>query len=244
MMKILIVDDEPLARKVIQNHLKHLKEDKEIIETESAIEAFELLSKITVDLIFLDIQMPEIDGFELLKLLSRKPEVIIISAYKEYALKGFDFQVTDYLLKPVSLQRFLDAFRKAQTNIYNKKLLENISSTNKNDITSTIEKEYIFIKVNRENIKLDIKDINYIESYGNYVKIITSTEEYLTASTMNETENILSSEKFIRCHRGYIINIDHIKSFVDGLININDKIIPVGRNYLAKVKDFINSCKQ
>ncbi|MBN1971755.1 MAG: response regulator transcription factor [Candidatus Delongbacteria bacterium] len=243
-MKILIVDDEPLARKVIQNHLKHLKEDKEIIETESAIEAFELLSKITVDLIFLDIQMPEIDGFELLKLLSRKPEVIIISAYKEYALKGFDFQVTDYLLKPVSLQRFLDAFRKAQTNIYNKKLLENISSTNKNDITSTIEKEYIFIKVNRENIKLDIKDINYIESYGNYVKIITSTEEYLTASTMNETENILSSEKFIRCHRGYIINIDHIKSFVDGLININDKIIPVGRNYLAKVKDFINSCKQ
>lgn len=224
-IKCLLVDDEPPAVDLIASYIERV-DDLEIVgRCNNAIEAFGLLQKTKVDLLLLDIQMPKMTGLDLIRSLHDRPRIIVMTAYREFAADGFDLDVLDYLVKPVSFERFLKAI--AKYNQYS--LLRQTETTEQTP--DAFDKAYMYFKVNKQVKKIFLKDIVYIESIKDYVKIITTDKPIITYQRLSYMEEKLPENKFLRIHKSYIIAIDRITSYNNDLIHVDSYELPLGRSY-------------
>ena len=227
-MRCLIVDDEPLASDVIENYINKIESLNIVAKCNSALQAINVLKEHQIDLIFLDIKMPNLSGLELVKTIDNIPQFIFTTAYSEHAIEGFELNATDYLVKPIRFNRFIKAVNKAQEKheLKLKKPIEKIQDS----------KDYIFIKSEYENIKVNLEDIEYIEGLKDYVKIhIKDSKKSLL--TLSSFKNILKklSPNFIRIHRSYIVNIDFIKTLQKTKVFIGEVRLPIGESYKESV---------
>ncbi|BDS10138.1 LytR/AlgR family response regulator transcription factor [Aureispira anguillae] len=233
-MNVIIVDDEPLAQEVIETYISKFPALHLIAKCNNAVEAFEALNSKTVDLMFLDIQMPQISGIDFLKTLSNPPQVIFTTAYSEYAMDGYELNVVDYLLKPISLDRFAKAVNKAVAQ--GQQLQENEPTVD----SSTESSDYIFVKADKKLIKIRFDEINYIEGLKDYVILHTPNGRVVTLQTMKSLEIKLPSDIFMRVHRSFIVNLGNISIIEGNTIQIEKKIIPIGKNYKDVLLSIIN----
>lgn len=229
--KCLIVDDEELARELIETHLTQLDGFELVASCASAIEASTILQQQTIDLLFLDIEMPVLKGTEFFKNLIQKPKVIFTTAYRDYALDGFELNAVDYLLKPITFGRFFKAIEKFLDS-------ENATPiiTSKND--NVINNDFIFIRKDRKQIKIKFEDVLYIESLKDYVKIHLLNEKHMTKYSISSFQKELDN-RFIRVHRSYIVNQNKISAYTKNDIEIGDIEIPIGDNYKQEVLDVL-----
>ncbi len=233
--RCLIVDDEPIAIEVIKSHLQHFETIEITATANNAVKAIEILNRQQIDLMFLDIQMPQITGLDFLRSLSHPPGVVITTAFRDYALAGYELDVVDYLLKPISFERFLKAIQK-----YFK-----LAGAKKNHIsTSTAPKspsQHIFIRADRKTIKLALEKIIFIESLKDYVKIHTDQKVIITKEQISQLEGKLSPHRFMRIHRSFIIATDRIEAFSHEGIEVGGKVLPIGRSYKNSVMNRLYS---
>ena len=222
----MIVDDEPLAIDVIENYLQRL-DNIESRRCENAIEAFKLLQSEKFDVIFLDIEMPLLTGLDFLKTVKDPPSIIITTAYRDYAVEGFELEVLDYLVKPISFPRFMKAFEKA--------LKSNPGIKNNAENFSHGEDEYLFLKVDRKFVKVFTNDILYIESLKDYVKVKTKTDAWVSYQSLSAITEKLPAEKFIRIHRSFTIPIDKVNIIEGNCVEIDGKLIPISREQRQEV---------
>jgi DNA-binding LytR/AlgR family response regulator len=223
MYNCLIVDDEPIAREIIQNYCNHLPFLKVIKSCDNALEAKIELQKQEIDILFLDINMPVLDGIAFLKTLTKPPLVIFTTAYKEYALNAFDLAACDYLLKPFSLERFIIAVDKAIERL-DKKEIESKNVSDKGQ-------DFFFIKSNGKIVRIQHDDLLFAEAQGNYVKIVSSNTITIANMTFAGFEDLLPKNTFIRVHRSFIINKSKISHIEGNTVFIDKAEIPIGSNY-------------
>ena len=220
MINCIIVDDEPLARQLIASYIDELAELHLIGSYESAFETFAVLQSQSVDVIFLDIEMPGISGINFVKSLKWYPKIIFISAHTEFAVDAFEIEATDYLVKPVTFDRFLKAVNKV------------IRPTNISSIEEPpAEISFIFLKVDRRLVKVNFSEILYIEGMGDYLKVHVMGKTYITYMTMGKIETLLPLSKFTRIHRSTIINLDLIQYIEGNFVIINGFELPIGLTY-------------
>lgn len=225
MYKCLIIDDEPIAIRVIKNHLDAFSDFEVIAECNNALEAMPILQKEKIDLIFCDIQMPQITGVEFVRSLLHPPNVIFTTAYRDYAVDAFELNVVDYLLKPISFERFTRAI-----NHFLELEIPRISESFSKDPESS-KRDFIFLKADKKHYKINLSDILYFESLGDYVIAITADNKIVTKERIGHLAETLPEDQFIQIHRSYIVSIARIESIGPGFIEINKKKLPVGRNY-------------
>ncbi len=231
-IQCIVVDDEPVAREILENHIAKLDSLEVVATCKNALEAFKAINSSLVDLVFLDINMPEISGLSFAKSMTKNIKIIFTTAYREYAVDGFDLQAVDYLLKPISFERFLQAI--------NKYLDEN-ESINTQQVEIIQEKsDSIFVRSDRKMIKINFSEINYIESLSDYVKIYLSDKTVITRETLSNIEAKLSQHDFLRVHRSYIVSLAGIDSFTSEIVEINKKEIPISRSYRTQVLKKLN----
>jgi DNA-binding LytR/AlgR family response regulator len=233
-MKCLIVDDEPLARQLMESHLAKVDGLQLVKSCENAVEAFTILQQKEVDLLFLDIQMPQVTGIDLLRSLKVQPRVIITTAYREHAFDAYDLDVVDYLLKPILFERFLRSISK----IYQLKGTSAVQEAI--PLINSFDEAYIYLKEDREMIKVYLRDILYIESLRDYVKVKTQTKQIVTYQKISYLEQKLPEGKFVRIHRSFIISLDKVSSFATSAVKIGDIDIPIGRNYKNEALKALN----
>jgi len=229
MIRYLIIDDEHIAHDIIKGYcdmLPNLVLQKNCYD---AIEALEYLNKHKVDLIFLDLKMPKLKGFEFLKTLQSPPGVIVTTAYQEFALEGYELNVVDYLLKPFSFERFVKAVNKA--------IGASAPSTVPKNVLASHQSASIFLRSENKYIQVSIADILFLEAAGNFVKVITRKDTILVKDTFTVLLNSLPPEEFLQVHRSFAIAPKHIKSIEGNQISIGDHIVPVGKMY----KTYVNS---
>src|SRR5436190_5812054 len=219
MIKCLIVDDEPLAQEVIENYITRIPNLEVVKKCSDAIQAFEVMKKEKIDLIFLDIQMPVIDGLSFLKSIKNIPSVIITTAFPQHALESYDFDVTDYLLKPISFERFLKAVNK----VLDKKNTVSNAAEQKSDFT--------FLKVDGKLVKVNFSEIMYVEGMKDYLKVFLKDKFYVVHQTMKRFEESLPHQQFVRVHKSYIVSLPAVKTIIGNYIEVNDQHIPIGANY-------------
>jgi DNA-binding LytR/AlgR family response regulator len=221
MFSCLIVDDEPLARKLVASYLLKMKNLNLIGQCQDAIEAGRFLREKRVDLVFLDIQMPEISGFQFIKSLKKPPAVILTTAHREFALDAFDLDAVDYLLKPISFERFFQAVNK---------FLDR-QAAGKNESSSAGESSFVYLKSNRKIHKVLLADIRYVESLDDYVKVHLVSSQINTHEGINALEKSLSGGSFVRIHRSFIVNATHIRTISGEGVEIGGKVLPFGRAF-------------
>ena len=226
-LSCVIVDDSSIQRMIVNKLVSNHQNLKLVGEFSNAVETKNFLSYNTVDLLFLDVEMPILNGFDFLDTLKVKPQVIFITSKPEYAVKAFDYEATDYIQKPINSLRFDTSVKKA----LNKQLL-----LIEAPIDST---EHIFIKSNLKKLKVFTSRIKYVEAYGDYVKVITDDENHLVLSTMKSFENDLPQEKFIRVHKSFIVNLNKIDKFNSKFIEIGTTKIPLSRTKKDELKKAI-----
>jgi DNA-binding LytR/AlgR family response regulator len=228
-IRCLIVDDEPPARDIIKQYIADTPMLQLCGECGNAIQAISLLQQHEIDLIFLDIRMPQLSGTDFLKTLSHPPKVIFTTAHPEYALEGYELDAMDYLLKPIRFDRFLKAVNKA----YQQTAIRNLSER------STVELEkkdaFVYFRADRKMMKVMLSDILYIESMKDYVKVVTGNETIITKQSISSVEAMLPEQKFIRTHRSFIVSAAAIHSFTSELINVGKTEIPIGKLYRQQV---------
>ena len=217
-LKCAVVDDEPMAREIIETYIAKTPNLELIASCKNAAEAILFAQENEVDLFFLDINMPEISGLSLAKIIHKKTQIIFTTAYREYAIDGFNLNVVDYLLKPIAFDRFLQAVQKVS--------LSEITAT-KND--------FMFVRSDRKMVKIDFNSIFYIESLSDYLKIFTTEKTIIIRETISSLEEKLPSKKFIRIHRSFIISLKNITSYTSEFIEINHKALPISRSYKESV---------
>jgi two-component system LytT family response regulator len=230
-LRSLIVEDEPLARNLLVEYVKKVS-TLELIQTSSnPLQAIEVLRTQPVDLMFLDIQMPEITGISLLKTLQKKPLVILTTAYSEYALESYELDVVDYLLKPVTFDRFLRAVDKAS---------HRFSAPPSTEKAATAPRQsFVFVKDGTRLIKINFDDILYVEGLKDYVTIVTRTGKIVSLQRLKTLETQLPAETFIRVHHSYIISMKAIDSIHKGEVRIGNNAIPISDSYKKALKEFI-----
>ena len=225
MLKCMVIDDEPLAIQLLKDHIGRVP----FLQLESMynnpMEALVEFNSNPVDLIFLDIQMPQLNGVQFMQLLHNRAQVIVASAYQEYAIEGFEHNVVDYLVKPIAFERFYRAVEKA----YN--LKNPTQKLNKAQEMLPATGGYIFIKVETKMVRVELDDILFIEGLKNYVSIYTKTQRIVTLQVMKQLEEILPSNRFVRVHKSFIVAIDKINSIERQEIMIKERIIPIGNTY-------------
>jgi DNA-binding LytR/AlgR family response regulator len=231
--KCLIIDDEPLAIKLIRTHLGKLESFEIAGECKSALKAVEYLQREKIDLMFLDINMPEINGLDFLKSIPDPPYVIITTAYREYAIEGYDLDVVDFLLKPISFDRFLKAINRYCNRSRNLVVKNTNTSSNPNEM------KFIYIQDGKNIYKILYDDVLYFEGYGEYVKVITVSKNYLVRDSLSEFEHRFSTEYFIRIHKSYIVNIQKITGFNSIQVVLKNTQLPIGRMYRDKVMSIL-----
>ncbi|GAA4268286.1 LytR/AlgR family response regulator transcription factor [Hyunsoonleella aestuarii] len=229
-IKCLIIDDEPLAITVIENHLKNF-DHIEIVETfNNPLKAYRVLEQEKIDVIFLDINMPQMTGFSFIENLSYKPLIVITTAYREYAVKSFELDVLDYLVKPIPFNRFLKTVNKIYQQVY-------VSSATTD--ASLQQEPHIFLKVNKKLIKVNLNDILYIESLKDYIKVITNLGDYVVHKSLSAMTEELPQSNFMRIHRSYTISINKVIALDGNTVEISNRKIPIGRNYVKQTKERI-----
>lgn len=215
-IKCIIIEDEPLAVKVLSDYISEVPflELQKVFK--DAIFAAEFLLHNEVDLIFLDIHLPKLKGMDFLKTLANPPAVIVTTAYHQYAVEGFNLNVTDYLLKPFEFARFLTAVNKVNT--------EQKKGSNEN-------RDFIFVNIQKRKVKILFSEILYIESQREYIKIVTTRNEYISKMSTSEIEEILPTAIFKRIHRSFIVSVNKIESYTAEMVELNGISIPIGRGY-------------
>lgn len=224
MVRCLLVDDESPAIDLLKNHIKMLDDLEIVTSCYSAVEAFEVIKKEEIDLLFLDIEMPVLKGLDFLKTLQHPPKVIITTAYREYAIEGYDLDIIDYLLKPISFDRFV----KAIDRYYERVQSSPLAIVEKSDT-------FFYVNVNKKHIKIIFDEVLYIESLKDYVKIHTIHQKLVVKSNIGKIETQLPSSLFLRTHRSYIVAIDKITAYTQKDIEIDTIEIPIGSSYSSKV---------
>lgn len=222
----LIVEDEPLAAEVLTDYVRQVPFLNFLSWCSDAVKAMQVLREQHVDVIFLDLHLPAIKGFELLKTLSHKPQIIITTAYHEYALQGYEWQVTDYLVKPIEFSRFLQA-----TN----KLITPVALQQPSFASSVKPSGYIFVTADKKQVKILFAELLFIESQKDYLKIVMKNKTLVTRQTMHEMEQLLPAGQFIRIHRSYLVSKDAIEKWDAAEIEISGQSVPIGRNYREEV---------
>ena len=226
-IKCIIVEDEPLAVKVLSDYISQVPFLELHGSFKDAILATDYLRSNVVDLIFLDIHLPKLKGMAFLKTLTSPPAVIITTAYHQYAVEGFNLNVTDYLLKPFEFERFLVAVTKVKT-----------TQTEKHrSIEEPAEKDHLFLNVQKKKVKILFSEILYIESQREYIKIVTTKKEYISKMSTHEIESLLPANLFKRIHRSFIVSVSKIESYTAEAVEVNGISIPIGRGY----KDVIDN---
>lgn len=231
MIKCIAVDDEPLALEIMADFINKVPYLQLVQQFNSAAAALHFLQGEQVDLVFLDIKMPDITGIQLLKSLKYPPMVIFTTAYDEYAMDGFNLDVVDYLLKPVPFERFLKAAAKAQ---------EYMSVTSQKNGDHNYVSDYIFIKTEYKIIKINLEDILFIEALKDYTKIYTPFQPVLTLRSLKSFETKLPADKFIRVHRSYLVSLNKINSVEKNTVMIANQSIPISDGYRERFYDLIN----
>lgn len=236
-MNVIIVDDEPLALDVLETYIDKIPELNLVQRCNNALEANEALNNHDVDLMFLDIQMPQLTGTEFLKTLAKPPLVIFTTAYANYAVEGFELNAIDYLLKPISLERFMKAVNKANEQMD----LQKGSPTGSG---GEDDPDFIFVKADKKLIKIKYSDIIYIEGLKDYVIIRQETGRVITLQTMKSLESKLPANLFKRIHRSYIVNLDRIEAIMGNMVEVKEKNqakhLPVGKNYREELLEIVN----
>ncbi|HRK74100.1 MAG TPA: LytTR family DNA-binding domain-containing protein [Rhodothermales bacterium] len=218
-MRCLLVDDDDMARMLMEHYISQVSDLELVATCESAIQAANVLKKQSVDLIFLDVEMPEMTGLEFIQSLEHRPMVVLVSAKEQYAVEAFDVEVTDYMVKPVKYARFLKAVQRAQSRI---------QATKEKALP---EQDYVFIKTEGRLVKLALTDIQWIEAQGDYVRIHTVKENYVVHGTIKGFEEKLPTNAFSRVHRSFIVRIDQIVDIADSSIVIGRSVIPIGASF-------------
>lgn len=237
--RCLVIDDEPLARSLMRIHIEKLGSLELIAECSDAMKAVEVLRTQKIDLMFLDIQMPQLTGIEFLKTLMNPPKVIITTAHRDYAIEGFELDVVDYLLKPITFERFLKSVNKYFQMQGNEAPVpeEPAQPSNAGD-------EHIYVKENKRMVKIFLHDILYIEGLSEYVKIYTPAKKIVTKTSLTHFEEILQGKDFLRIHKSYIVALNKIDAFTSVSIEISGKELPVGRSYKEKVVQILQNSGQ
>jgi len=227
LINCIIVDDEPMAREILTTHLQKIDFVKIVASCKNAMEAYSVLNNKSIDLVFLDINMPEVSGLSLAKSINKNIKIIFTTAYREYAVDGFNLEAVDYLLKPISFERLLQSLNKLNVNIANRTI--NLNEKNRE------ETAFIFVRSDRKMVKINFKEINYIESLSDYIKIYLRDKTIVTRETISAIEVKLSPAQFLRVHRSYIIAISKIDSFTSEFVEVCEKAIPISRSYKTSV---------
>jgi len=225
-IKCLIVDDEPPARDVLKRYVNDTPGLQLSGECANAVQALGFLQQQAIDLIFLDIRMPQLTGVDFLKSLKHSPKIVFTTAYSEYALEGYELDIVDYLMKPVRFERFLKAVNKAFPLHNSVAAVLQPAPEKENRIES-----FVYFRADRKMVKVLLSDILYIESMKDYVKVITDNHSIVTKQSISSVETMLPEKRFIRTHRSFIVSVDKIKSFTNELIEIGKAEIPIGKLY-------------
>ncbi|NNF23029.1 MAG: response regulator transcription factor [Saprospiraceae bacterium] len=222
MIKTLIVDDEPLALDILETYIDKLPDLELVAKCDNAIDANEMIQSADIDLVFLDIQMPQMTGIELVKSLSNPPKIVFTTAYEEYAIDGFELNAVDYLMKPIAFDRFLKAVNKVKDSMAPKS-------------NNAQSEDFFFVKADKKLVKIHFNEILYIEGLKDYVIIKKEAGRVIALQTMKSLETKLPDQIFMRVHRSYIVNIQKIKAVIGNAIEIIEsgqpKHIPIGKNY-------------
>jgi len=222
-LKCIIVDDEEMETRVIESHLE-MVDDMEVVGIyHSGVEAFHALDKFRVDVMFLDIQMPKLTGISMLRMLKHKPLTVLTTAHRDYAIEGFDLDVVDYLLKPISLERFLQTISK----------IRRLSS---GSVVEESGEGYIFVKANREYHKVFFNDILSVEAIKNHIRIRLGEKSLISLMTLSEFETKVPEKQFARVHRSYLVNLKAVTSYSSQFLDVGGQRIPIGRSYREVVK--------
>lgn len=225
-LQCLIVEDEPLAAEVLMDYIRQVPFLNFLEWCSDAVKAMDILRQKPVDVIFLDLHLPGIKGFELLKTLTHKPQIIITTAYHEYALQGYEWQVVDYLVKPIEFSRFLQAANKLSSPTIQNHATENVVSKHPG---------YLFVSSDKKQVKVLLSEILYIESQKDYLKIVTKSKTIVVRQPMHEMEKLLPAADFIRIHRSYIVARAAIESWDASEVEVRGQMLPIGRNYREEV---------
>lgn len=228
----LIVEDEPLAAELLSDYVKQIPFLQLQGVCTDALAAMEFLHAENIDLLFLDLHLPKLRGFDFLRTLKNPPRVIVTTAYHQFAVEGYELNIVDYLLKPIEFSRFLLAVNKLRS--------EKLSRSTEQIST---ERKYYLFQVDKKSVKLFADEILFLESMKEYVKISTASKTILTKFTMNELEAYLNDENFLRIHRSYLIAKNKVQAFSASEVEIADKKIPIGRNYKEAVLKALNAAK-
>lgn len=228
----LIVDDETIAREIIEAHVSKIENVHVVASCSNAIEAFNYISNQQIDLVFLDINMPEISGISFAKSINKDVKVIFTTAYRDYAVEGFELKAVDYLLKPISFERLKNALD-TYIDIY--------GNETETDSSGAEVSNFMFVRSDRKMIKIDYDAIIYIESYSDYLKIHLENNTIVTRETITAIEAKLPKHQFLRIHRSYIIALKYIQSFTNEHITINKQSLPISRTYKKNVLQFLET---
>jgi len=223
-IRCLVVDDEPPARKILRRYIEEIPILTLVAECANAVQAFTELQQHTIDLMFLDIRMPQLNGNDLLKTLKNPTKVILTTAYPEYALEGYELDVTDYLMKPVTFERFLKSVNKA----FPSGLFKTGNILKEEDKKS---EDFVYFRADRKMVKVMLHDILYIESMKDYIKVFTRNNTLVTKQSISSVEEMLPEKDFIRVHRSFIVSLQKIRTFTSELIEIDSSEIPIGKFY-------------
>lgn len=234
-IRCFVLDDEPLASDLLKDYIERLPDLELTGVSNSPTQALGLLQQTPADILFLDIQMPKLSGFDVLRPLSYRPKVIFTTAYREFALDCYEFDVVDFLLKPVSFERFLQAVGKVYRFMPSHPTLTEGTDAGKNT------KEYQYFKVDKEMVKLNLEDILWFESIRDYVKIHTTSGVLVSYLRISYLEEKLPSDRFVRIHKSFLISLGHIQAISSTYIRINNKELPIGRSYKARLDEILKT---
>lgn len=232
-LNCIVTDDEPIAIEIIEDYIQLIPGLKLQTTCTDTMDTFEALRKNDADVLFIDIQMPGISGLDFIRSLKNPPLVVFTTAYPNYALDGFELDAVDYLLKPISIERFLKTVDK----LFARKSTENQMQI----ATTSIEKKSFFIKSNSGYARIEFNEILYVEGLENYIKIVCADKTVVSLNTMKYAESILPAEKFIRIHRSHIINLDKVETYKENSFKIMDKQLVVGKSYRKTITEFLKS---
>ena len=229
MIRCVIIDDEPLAVKLLESYISKLDEVQLVSSHTNPMDGLKALKENTVDLLFLDIQMPEITGVQMARLIPDKTQIIFTTAYPEYAVEGFELKALDYLVKPISLDRFIKAVGRCEPG-------GSPSSSH-----PALALNHIFVKTEYRRLKIDLDDILYLMGMGDYCQIVMKGKKVMTLEKIRSFESRLPQDRFIRVHKSYLISINKIEYLEKNRIKISNELIPIGKTYEEHVKKMIGS---
>ena len=229
-IKCIIIDDEPLGAEVIQSHLKEFSTMELMESFMNPLEALSIIDSGEIDVVFIDINMPKMNGLDFIRSIDKKPYFVITTAYREYAVESFDLDVLDYLVKPIPFTRFLKSINK---------LSQKFITDKSEEVQQAAEKSFIFLKVDKKLIKIKFEDIFFIESLKDYIKVFTKSGDYLAHKSLSGITEELPKTQFLRLHRSFTVALDKIQALEGNSVLVTDKRIPIGRKYINHAKDVI-----